>query len=34
MKVLKYLCETVFSMLILVGCIKMSDRIVREMMGL
>ena len=30
----KYLGELIFNMLILVGTIKMSDRIIREMMGL
>lgn len=30
----KYIGETIFNMLVLVGTIKMSDRIVREMMGL
>lgn len=30
----KYLGELVFNMLVLVGAVKMSDRIVREMMGL
>lgn len=30
----KYIGEVVFNMLILVGAVKMSDRIVREMMGL
>ena len=30
----KYIGETLFNMLILVGCVKMADRIVHEMMGL
>jgi hypothetical protein len=30
----KYIGELVFNMLVLVGTIKASDRIVREMMGL
>ena len=30
----KYIGELVFNMLVLVGSVKMSDRIVREMMGL
>ena len=30
----KYIAELVFNMLVLVGTIKMSDRVVREMMGL
>ena len=30
----KYVGELVFNMLVLVGAVKMSDRIVREMMGL
>ena len=30
----KYIGELVFNMLVLVGAVKMSDRIVREMMGL
>ena len=30
----KYIGEIVFNMLILVGSVKMSDRVVREMMGL
>ena len=29
-----YIRETVFNMLVLVGCIKMSDRLIRELMGL
>ena len=29
-----YLGELIFNMLVLVGCVKMSDRIVREMLGL
>ena len=29
-----YIGETIFHMLVLVGCIKMSDRLVRELMGL
>ena len=29
-----YIGETIFSMLILVGAIKMSDRVCKEMMGL
>ena len=29
-----YIGETIFSMLVLVGAIKMSDRITKEMMGL
>ena len=33
-QVWKYVGELVFSMLVLVGTIKMSDRVVREMMGL
>ena len=33
-KVWKYIGELVFNMLVLVGTIKMSDRIIREMMGL
>ena len=33
-QVWKYLAELIFNMLILVGTIKMSDRVVREMMGL
>ena len=33
-KVWKYIGELVFNMLVLVGTIKMSDRVVREMMGL
>jgi len=32
--VCKYVGELVFNMLVLVGAVKMSDRIVREMMGL
>lgn len=30
----KYIGELVFNMLVLVGAVKMSDRIIREMMGL
>lgn len=30
----KYIGELVFNMLVLVGTVKMSDRIVREIMGL
>lgn len=33
-QVWKYIGELVFNMLVLVGTIKMSDRVVREMMGL
>lgn len=33
-QVWKYIAELIFNMLILVGTIKMSDRVVREMMGL
>lgn len=33
-QVWKYIMELVFNMLVLVGTIKMSDRVVREMMGL
>lgn len=33
-QVWKYLGEVIFNMLVLVGTIKMSDRVVREMMGL
>lgn len=33
-QVWKYISELVFNMLVLVGTIKMSDRVVREMMGL
>ena len=29
-----YIGETIFNMLVLVGCIKMSDRLIRELMGL
>ena len=29
-----YIGETIFNMLILVGTVKMSDRVVKEMMGL
>ena len=29
-----YIGELIFNMLILVGCVKMADRIVREMLGL
>ena len=29
-----YIGETIFSMLVLVGAIKMSDRLIRELMGL
>ena len=30
----KYIGELLFNMLILVGCVKMADRLVHEMMGL
>ena len=30
----KYMGEVIFDMLVLVGTVKMSDRVVREMMGL
>ena len=30
----KYVGELIFNMLVLVGAVKMSDRVVREMMGL
>ena len=30
----KYIAELIFNMLVLVGTVKMSDRVVREMMGL
>jgi len=33
-QVWKYIGELVFNMLVLVGTIKMSDRVIREMMGL
>ena len=33
-QVWKYIEELIFNMLVLVGTIKISDRIVREMMGL
>lgn len=33
-QVWKYLAELIFNMLVLVGTIKMSDRVIREMMGL
>ena len=33
-QVWKYIGELIFNMLVLVGTIKMSDRVVREMMGL
>lgn len=33
-QVWKYLAELIFNMLVLVGTIKMSDRVVKEMMGL
>lgn len=33
-QVWKYVGELVFNMLVLVGAVKMSDRIIREMMGL
>ena len=29
-----YVGEVLFNMLVLVGCIKMSDRLIRELMGL
>ena len=29
-----YVGELIFNMLVLVGCVKMADRVVREMMGL
>ena len=29
-----YVGEVIFNMLVLVGCIKMSDRLIRELMGL
>ena len=29
-----YVGELIFNMLVLVGCIKMSDRLIRELMGL
>ena len=32
--ILRSLCQLVFNLLVLVGAIKASDRIVREMMGL
>jgi hypothetical protein len=33
-QVWKYIGELVFNMLVLVGCIKMADRVVKDMMGL
>ena len=33
-QVWSYLAELIFNMLVLVGAVKMSDRIIREMMGL
>lgn len=33
-QVWSYIGELIFNMLILVGSVKMSDRIIREMMGL
>ena len=33
-QVWSYVGETIFNMLVLVGAVKMSDRVVREMMGL
>ena len=33
-QVLNYVGELLFNMLVLVGSVKMSDRIIREMMGL
>ena len=33
-QVWSYVGELIFDMLVLVGAIKMSDRVVREMMGL
>ena len=30
----QYIAETIFNMLVLVGAIKMSDRLIRELMGL
>jgi len=33
-QVWSYVCELIFNMLVLVGAVKMADRIVREMMGL
>ena len=33
-QVWSYIGELVFNMLVLVGTVKMSDRVVREMMGL
>lgn len=33
-QVWSYVCELIFNMLVLVGTVKMSDRIIREMMGL
>ena len=33
-QVWKYIGELIFNMLVLVGTVKMSDRVVREMMGL
>ena len=29
-----YIGELIFNLLVLVGCIKMSDRLIRELMGL
>ena len=34
LQVWAYIGELVFNMLVLVGAVKMSDRIIREMMGL
>ena len=28
-----YIGETIFNMLVLVGCVKLSDRLIRELMG-
>ena len=33
-KVWKYIGELIFNMLVLVGTVKISDRLVREMLGL
>ncbi len=33
-QVWSYVAELIFNMLVLVGAVKMSDRIIREMMGL
>ena len=33
-QVWKYIGELIFNMLVLVGTVKMADRVVREMMGL